>query len=373
MFLSYQSLRNITAPFCGGEPAIYTHPECPSLSLDHIQPASLDLPIGNRCYRIAVSSAPKRGESVQSIIDRFCLHDFEIKPEGSHLERGGTYLIPLSVGLNLSPDLKAIFSAKSTTGRNGLFARNLSNGNPELDVTPYGYKGELYVEVSPLRFHTTVYPWTSLTQLRLVSKNQNQASLGTKELLGLHEEFGLVFNENGEKIDPVIEDGALYLHVDLSSKTAGYESVANLEDPVHIGQVEVDERESFWRPMRTSRFGDVVLQKSGFYLFATKERVHIPQAVCAVMQDYSANLGEFSSHEAGFFDNSFGAGFGTQAVLEVHPNRMPIVLKDGHPVCRMVFYWTDDVPQKLYGSQSGSHYLGTGPAIAKNFKNYRKW
>ena len=378
MILSFQALRNITSEYCDFNPAIYTNLGAPSLTINHIQPASIDLPISNRCYRISVSSAPKRGESINSLIERFALHEFEIKPEGSHLEKGGTYLIPLSVSLNLPLNLRAVFSAKSTTGRNGLFARNMSDGNPELDVTPYGYNGELFVEVSPLRFHTTIYPWSPLTQLRLVCRNESSSPLTDAELFDLHKTQGLVFDQiTGKKIDPVIEDGALYLHLDLRGKTAGYESIPNLQEPVHVGRVEVDDRESFWRPVRLDRHGDVVIQPPSFYLFATKERVFIPSEVSAVMQDYSANLGEFSSHEAGFFDNSFGfndgVNFGTQAVLEVHPSRMPILLRDGHPVCRMVFYRTDGVPEKLYGGSSGSHYLGTGPSLAKNFKCFREW
>ncbi len=362
--LSYQSLKKVIG---GASPMINSY-----ISLDeHLQPASLDLPIGNQCYEVSVSSPPRDGESVESLLDRFSVSKFQLGRDGTMLRRGATYVIPLAVDLKLSPEFRAIFSSKSTTGRNGLFARNLSDGNPKLDVTRYGYRGKLYVEVSPLRFNTTVYPGKPLTQMRLASSKS--VPLTNEELAVLHSQHGIVRDMNGQPIDAVISDGALYLHLDLMGQCAGYESVLNPDESVHLGQVEVDEREDFWRPLRLKKYGDVVLHPQSFYLFATKERVYIPPEVCAFMEDYSPNLGEFSSHEAGFFDNSFGAGGGTQGVLEVHLGRMPIRFWDNRPVCRMVFYRTDEVPQKLYGVEGGSNYTGAGPRLAKNIKGFKNW
>ncbi len=363
MVLSHQSLKKLIN---GEKPMISSF-----LPLnEQIQPASLDLPMGNHCHRVSVSSAPKEGESVEALLERFAMYNFQLRGDGTLLERGMTYVIPLSVNLNLSSDFRAIFSAKSTTGRNGLFARNMSDGNSKLDMTVYGYKGRLYVEVSPLRFHTVIYPGKAITQLRIASNKS--APLTNEELAILHAEKGIVRDKDGKAAEAVISDGALYLHLDLTGQCAGYESIVNTEESVHLGQEEVDDRENFWRPVRVTK-GDTVLYPPSFYLFKTKERIYIPPNVCAFMEDYSANLGEYSTHEAGFFDNSFGEGGGTQGVLEVHPSRMPIRFWDGRPVCRMVFYKTDEVPDKLYGPQSGSHYIGAGPRLAKNYKNYWEW
>ncbi len=364
MVLSRQSLKKLIG---GAHPMINSF-----ISLEqHLQPASLDLPIGNQCYEVSVSSPPREGESVESLLDRFALSNFQLGRDGTMLKRGSTYVIPLAVDLKLAPDFRAHFSSKSTTGRNGLFARNLSDGSPKLDVTTYGYQGKLYVEVSPLRFNTTIYTGTPLTQMRLVSRKS--VALTNEELAILHSEHGIVRGKQGKPIEATIQDGALYLHLDLTGKCAGYESIANPEESVHIGKKEVDDRDSFWRPIRLSRHGDTVLHPQSFYLFATRERVFIPPEVCAFMEDYSPNLGEFSSHEAGFFDNYFGAGGGTQGVLEVHLGRMPIRFWDGRPVCRMVFYRTDEVPVVLYGEAGGSHYIGAGPRLAKNFKGFQDW
>ena len=364
MVLCYQSMKKLIG---GAQPMIHS-----AVSLDnHLQPASLDLPIANRCYRVSVSSSPKNGESVEKLIERFTMYDFEIKEEGALLERGMTYILPLMVSLNLSNQFRANFTSKSTTGRNGLFARNLSDANSELNLTICGYQGKLYVEASPMRFHTTIYPYQPLTQMRIGTADTKP--LSNEELAILHAEYGIVRDKLGEPMQACISDGALQLHLDLSGDVAGYESIVNLDNSIHLGRKEVDKREDFWRPVRLNTHGDVILHPGSFYLFATKERIFIPPTTCAFMEEYSSSLGEFSSHEAGFFDNNFGEGGGTQGVLEIHPNRMPIRFWDGRPVCRMPFYRTDEVPEMLYGKQKGSHYIGSGPSLAKNYERYWEW
>lgn len=362
--LCYQSMKKLIR---GAKPMIQS--VC-SLD-DHIQPASLDVPIGNRCFRVSVSSSPKNGESVEELIKRFAMYDFEIKEKGTLLERGMTYVIPLVVSLNLSKQFRANFSSKSTTGRNGLFARNLSDANSELNLTVAGYRGKLYVEASPLRFYTIIYPYQPLTQMRIITADTK--SLSNEELAILHAEYGIVRDKEGNPVNPCISDGSIQLHLDLTGKSAAYESIVNLDSSIHLGKKEVDKREDFWRPVRLNQHGDVILHPGSFYLFATKERIFIPPTVCAFMEEYSSSLGEFSSHEAGFFDNNFGEDGGTQGVLEIHPNRMPIRFWDGRPVCRMAFYRTDEIPEVLYGKQRGSHYVGSGPSLAKNYERYWEW
>ena len=363
MVLSYQSIKKIIS---GAKPMIKS-----SVPLeDHIQPGSLDLPISNRCYRISVSSSPENGQSIERLLERFRLYDFEIKPDGALLERGMTYVLPLLVDFELTDNFRAIFSSKSTTGRNGLFARNMSDANSAMDITIHGYCGKLYVEVSPMRFHTTIYPYMPLTQARFVDVSAKQ--LSNEEITILHAEHGIVRDENGKPSTAVISDGALYLHLNLKGSRAGYESIFNPEMSVHLGKKEVDDRENFWRPIRLTSYGDTILEPGTFYLLYTNERIFVPPNVCAFMEDYSASIGEFSSHEAGFFDSNFGVGGGTHGVLEVHPTRMPIRFWHNRQVCRMVFYKMDEIPEKLY-EPATNHYVGAGPSLGKNYKEYWKW
>lgn len=364
MVLSYQSIRKIIG---GAQPMI--HSDIPLDSF--LQPASLDLPISDRCYRVSVSTAPKEGEHIEELLKRFKMYEFEIKSEGATLERGMTYILPLEVSLSLSSAFRASFSSKSTSGRNDLIASHLSDSNPEMNITVFGYEGKLYVEATPLSWHTIVYPRKPLTQMRIHTADDKP--LSSEELALLHAEYGIVRDKDGKPARAVIGDNALYLHLDLTGERVGHESMVNPEASVHLGQKEVDEYDELFRPIRLTPHGDAILHPAGFYLLPTKQRIVIPPTVCAVMEQYSPNLGEFSSHEAGFFDNGFGGEGGTQGVLEIHVNKQKAIrVWDGRPICRMVFYRTDYVPELLY-SVGKNNYIGSGPSLPKNIKNYQRW
>src|ERR1017187_5097830 len=156
MVLSHQSLKKIMS---GVNPMIH----CPEKFVDKcLQPASLDIPLSDRCYRVSVSALPNNGHTITELLNRFTMYDFELKQEGGLLEKGMTYVLPLSVNLFLSEQFQAKFSPKSTTGRNDVFARVLTETGKTFDMTAPGYNGQLYLEATPLSFHCVVYPFESL-------------------------------------------------------------------------------------------------------------------------------------------------------------------------------------------------------------------
>jgi len=216
MVLCHQSLKKIID---GLNPMIH-FPE--NLLEKCLQPASLDIPLSDRCYRVSVSSLPNNGHTMSELLKRFTMYDFELKKEGGLLEKGMTYVLPLSVKLSLSEQFKAMFSPKSTTGRNDVFARVITESGKTFDSTVFGYNGQLYLEATPLSFHCMVYPSESLTQMRLTTANDSR--LSNEELAVLHSEYGIVRDQNGDVADAVIGDNSLYLHLDLSNgaPTAGH-------------------------------------------------------------------------------------------------------------------------------------------------------
>ncbi len=365
MVLSSQSLRKI---FGGARPMIRSSRDL----LGRVQPSSIDIPLGDRCYRVSVSALPGRDKTMTELLTRFGKYDFELRTEGSQLERGMTYILPLSAELSLSEQFRAVFSPKSTTGRNDVFVRVITEHGMMFDQTVSGYVGPLYLEVTPLSFNSFVYPFEPLTQMRVISGVGDR--LSNEEIAILHSEYGIVRDKNGDPIDAVIGEDGLYLHLDLGDegKTAGYESLANPEGGVHLGKKELDTKEEFWRRIQPTTFGDLILHPNSFYLLSTRERIVIPPNVCATMEEYSVSMGEFRSHYAGFFDNGFGGEKGTQGVLEFRSRDLPIRFCDGQRVCRLVFYKTDEVPDTLYGTV-GNNYTGSGPKFAKNFKEFSKW
>ena len=359
MVLSYQSLSKIIT---GAQPMILSAVDLDKL----IQPASLDVPVGKKCYRVSVSVSPSKNRPVSSLLKRFSFYDFEVKSEGAMLEKSMTYIIPLGIELSLANQFRATFSPKSTTGRNDVFVRVLTEDGEEFDQTSFGYSGMLYLEVTPLSFGIKIYPSQCLTQMR-VEDGSNQI-LSDEELSILHSEHGIVRNEEGEPIPAVIENGALYLHLNLASRKTpiGYASVENPESIAHTGVKGKDSKNKFWRELLLSEHNDLTLTPNSFSLLYTKERIVIPSCVAATMQEYSVGMGEFRTHYAGFFDPGFGGDKGTYGVLEFRPHTLSVCLRDGQAVCRMVFYKVDQVPEMLYSAMG--NYVHVGPNLPKNIE-----
>ncbi|TAM17236.1 MAG: hypothetical protein EPN62_20015, partial [Candidimonas sp.] len=120
-------------------------------ALKAIEPASLDLrPIGVQ-YRLPSAFLPMAGQTVLSEINRLAASspplDTPITPDDPDVA-----LIKLDLNLDLPPDVKAVFSPKSSIGRLDLHVRVIVDGHPRFDETPYGYKGPVYAEIRSWSF-----------------------------------------------------------------------------------------------------------------------------------------------------------------------------------------------------------------------------
>jgi dCTP deaminase len=95
---------------------------------DQVQPASIDLRLGNRAWRVRASFLPGEGTPVIDKVRDLALHSFEFGPEGKVLEVGCVYLIQLQESLDLPPAIAAIANPKSSTGRLDVFTRVIADG-----------------------------------------------------------------------------------------------------------------------------------------------------------------------------------------------------------------------------------------------------
>src|SRR6185312_8047320 len=82
---------------------------------DQIQPASLDLRLGEVAYRVRASFLPGR-TTVARRIDGLKLHEISLS-EGAVLETGCVYIVPLQESLALPDEISAAANPKSSTGR----------------------------------------------------------------------------------------------------------------------------------------------------------------------------------------------------------------------------------------------------------------
>ena len=327
-----------------------------------IQPASLDLRLGNVAYRVRASFLTGHGAKVTDRLKEFEMHRVDLT-DGAVLEKGCVYVVPLMESLALPEGMNAVANAKSSTGRLDLLTRTITDGGTEFDRIPSGYAGPLYAEICPRSFSVLVRPGMRLNQIRF---RTGHAVLDDPALANLHAEIPLV---NG---DPVIDDG-LGFSVDLNlpgSTLVGYRAKP------HTGVIDLDlighyDPTDYWEEVHSTD-GHIILDPGAFYILVSREAVCIPPDYAAEMAPYLAMVGEFRVHYAGFFDPGFGhdsaGGAGSRGVLEVRCHEAPFVLEHGQVVGRLVYEKMAEAPTQLYGVSIASNYQGQGLKLSKHFK-----
>src|SRR5947207_7345013 len=131
---------------------------------DQIQPASLDLRLGDIAYRVRASFWPGH-TTVAERIEHLKLHEIALG-DGAVLETGCVYIVPLIESLALPPGLAAAANPKSSTGRLDVFTRVIADRARGFDQVEHGYHGPLYAEISPRTFPILLREGSRLSQLR---------------------------------------------------------------------------------------------------------------------------------------------------------------------------------------------------------------
>ena len=145
----------------------------PAVITDQIQPASLDLRLGDTAFRVRASFLAGRDQTVAQRLSEFEMHRIDLS-QGAVLEKSCVYLVPLIERLKLPGDISAVANAKSSTGRLDLLTRTIIDGGVEFDRIPPGYAGPLYAEICPRSFSVLVRTGMRLNQIRF---RRGQATL----------------------------------------------------------------------------------------------------------------------------------------------------------------------------------------------------
>jgi len=348
---------------------------------DIIQPASIDLRLGIRAWRVPASFLPGKGNLVSDRLKDFAMHEFSLL-DGAVLECGCVYIVKLLESVSLNDDLTGIANPKSSTGRLDVFTRLIVDGAQEFEDVPAGYKGPLYAEISPRTFSILVRTGSRLNQLRI---RRGYSFATYKEMEILQEHVGLVRNENNNHLPDKIKNG-----VPLSVDLVGEKGLIGYKARKHSRLVDVDKpnyynRNFFWEKITTedlvsqtskSRNGNsssgLILSPDAFYILASKEYVSVPSNYAAEMRAYDTKVGEFRAHYAGFFDPGFGlselGASKTKAVLEVRSHDVPFLIEQEQTICRLVYEPMANIPNFLYGETgSTSNYQAQGLKLSKHF------
>jgi dCTP deaminase len=339
---------------------------------ESIQPASVDLRLGEVAYRIRCSFLPDR-RPVEVKLKEFVVDELDLRRDGAVLETNRPYLIPLIEELDLPEDIRGKANPKSSTGRLDVFTRVITDQSFRFDEIRPGYQGGLYLEVVPLSFTVRVRQGLALNQLRL---SAGLARLADQEILAVHREQPLLYRDGGPVADDDLAtaDG-LFLGLDLrgdASGRVGYRAKP-FAPALEVSRVGGYDWEDYWDPVRREEGDRIVLAPEHFYLLLSQEAVQIPPGYAAEMAAYDPTSGELRTHYAGFFDPGFGydaAGrfHGSRAALEVRAHDVPFMIEHGQRVCKLTFERMVEPPDVLYGESIGSSYQGQTDTLGKHFR-----
>jgi dCTP deaminase len=336
------------------------------------QPASLDLRLGARAYRVRASFLPGPNSTVEQKLTELKYDAIDLT-DGAVLEKGCVYVVELLEHLRLPESIAALANPKSSTGRLDVFTRLIADRSEVFDSVTGGYEGRLYAEISPRTFSVKLRKGSRLNQIRFRRRNSQQDELtefrlSDRDLRELNEQSTLVDG------DFQVRNG-LVLRIELGgigpNNLVGYRAQrhTDLIDIDRIGEYRFDD---FWEVVPARQDRRLILDPNEFYILASKEKLQIPPHLAAEMVPIDPTMGEFRVHYAGFFDPGFGHSAdgrpGSRAVLEVRSHEVPFILDDGQMVCRLAYEKMAGEPDSLYGQSGTSNYQGQELKLSKHFR-----
>lgn len=338
---------------------------------ESVQPASVDLRLGERAWALRCSFLPDSDSTVEQKVEDLAFEEIDLR-DGATLERDRPYLVPLIEELRLPDDLRAKTNPKSSTGRLDVFTRVLTDRSHRFDEIAPGYHGRLFLEIVPRTFAIRVKTGLALNQVRLIAGDRR---LRDQEMLELHRETPLLYRETEPLAQSSLSVGdGLFLSLDASGgpeSIVGYRAKKN-SLPIDLTKIGTLRWQDYWEPVHPEAKQRIVLEPEIFYLLLSAEGVSIPPSYAAEMMAYDPTAGELRTHYAGFFDPGFGfhrdgTPGGSRAALEVRARDVSFMVEHGQPVCKLAFERMSEEPDVLYGADVKSNYQGQQTMLSKHF------
>ena len=207
-----------------------------NINEDLIQPASIDLRLGFKAWRVPASFLPGKNSTVEEKLNQIAMHEFSLS-NGAVLECGCVYIVKLLEGLNLPKNISGMANPKSSTGRLDVFTRLIVDRTQQFENVPKGYKGSLYLEISPRTFSVVVRTGTRLNQLRFSIGDTN---LTDKQMAELQYKHDLIKNNESSELSDKLENG-LPLSVDLK----GVDGVVGYKAKKHSKLIDCDKVKNY--------------------------------------------------------------------------------------------------------------------------------
>ncbi len=307
------------------------------INKNQVQPASLDLTLSSKCFRIKASFIPNN-ISISKVIKELSLTKIDLN-QNTFLEKNSIYLCELNEKLNLPKDVMGKSNPKSTTGRLDIFTRVITENGREYDLINYNYRGKLYLEIIPQSFSIIIKKNTSLNQIRFFQ--------------------GSNFMSKNKKIN---------ISVFIKKNQVTAYKAKKITSAVDLNKINFYKSSKYWEEI-IPEDDYFIIERGEFYILRSKELIVIKNNQAAELEPFKDSFGNFRVHYAGFFDPGFGNNrTGTPAVLELRAYDTPFIIRDGQLVGQLNYYEIDKIKNRSYGVNINSNYFNQNLKLAKQFK-----
>ena len=335
----------------------------------YVNPASIDLALGEEAYRLECVFLPRKGQTVRSMLKTIgaTAHDLRLP-----LEVNVPYLIHFKGQFELPEGVYGYANPKSSTGRLNLFSRTVADGVWMFDAITEAWTGELWMLIRPDSFPVLLSPGQAVSQMRLFDGRGFLDELELKTALNKK----LLYHPNSTPFTPAEASAqrhgdSLFLSAGLPDGLVGYEC-RGTHKVLDFGKVGCYKPEQFFTPMY-AKGGSILLRQGSFYILTTKERVRVPAEYSAELRATDQRLTNSRIHAAGFIDSGWGFGLdgevqGRPITLEVTTNEDNVLLQDGQNVARIKYEWMRERPEKLYDEVRSNYTTQATAQLSKHFK-----
>lgn len=333
----------------------------------HIQPSSIDIPLGSKAYLLS-ERALSTTHSIEEILPQITLQTYNLEEE-TLLLKHHTYLIETNIDINLSENISAKCSPKSSIGRIDVLVRCICSSVAMYDVFSTKSRGKLFLEVTPQSFNIIVKKGVTMSQIRLFEEKTHEKLHIIKKQELLQKCINQPPSQSTKTLHFDEHIAFLGIHISNSSPI-GYVA-KRTQQPINLLKHHSHKIENFFEPITCEldafNYPKITIERNRFYIFHTSQTISVPKTHSIEMLPYSHLIGDFRAHYAGFFDPGFGGEVGAIGVLEVRSYE-DIVIYDKQPICAITIYENLKIPNSVYGEAKNNYQGQSGPKLSKFFQ-----
>ena len=278
----------------------------PPLRADQIQPASLDLRLGDgrlsRARELPARAAHARSPSAR----RAEAARDSSSPTAPCWRPAASTSCRCSKAWRCRADIAAAANPKSSTGRLDVFTRVIADGRAASTRS----RPAITARSTPRSARGRFRSWCA--RARGCRRSASAAATRCSTPTALRD---AARSASGWSIDADADVGdGIAVGIDLAG--SGRDGLVGYRAKRHTGLIDVDAARpttslDFWEPIAARADKSLILDPDEFYILASKEAVQVPPDYAAEMVPFDPLVGEFRVHYAGFFDPGFGyAGAG---------------------------------------------------------------